>query len=107
MSDQTSQPQNRRELESQLVIKAWQNEAFKQELINNPTAVYERELGQKAPEGFEITIVEEKPNHIYLVLPVKPVIEDSEELSEEALESIAGGWVFVYQTKEETIILGG
>ncbi len=91
MSDQTSQLQSRQEFESQLVIKAWQDEAFKQELISNPKAVYEREFGKKAPEGFEITIVEEEPNHIYMVLPVKPSLESSEELSEEALEAVAGG----------------
>ncbi len=91
MSDQISQPKTRQEFESELVIKAWQDEDFKQELINNPKIVYERELGKQAPEGFQITIVQEQPNHIYLVLPVKPDLESSQELSEEALEAVAGG----------------
>lgn len=90
MSGKTSQPQSRQDFEAKLVIKSWQDEAFKQELINNPKTVYERELGKNAPGDLEVTIVEEKPNHIYLVLPVKPALESSQELSEEALESVAG-----------------
>ena len=46
MSEQTSQPKTRQEFESQLIIKAWQDEAFKQELISNPKAVYGGKAGE-------------------------------------------------------------
>jgi len=89
---QPSEGMTRADFEAQLVAKAWQDENFKRELISNPKAVFERELGQKAPEGIEVTVVEETPTHMYMVLPVKPsAVEDSEELSEEALEAVAGG----------------
>ncbi|MCC5645531.1 NHLP leader peptide family RiPP precursor [Nostoc sp. CHAB 5824] len=89
MSNQTSQFQSRHEFESNLIAKTWQNEVFKQELLANPKAVYGKELEQTIPDSVEIKVLEENSNTIYLVLPKKP--EVSEELSEEALESVAGG----------------
>ncbi len=99
MSNQTSQPQTRHEFETQLIIKAWKDESFKQELISNPKAVYARELGQTIPEMPEITVLEESSNALYLVIPKKPVnVVASEELTDEALEAVAGGfklsWTF-------------
>lgn len=92
MSEQTSQPKTRQEFESQLIIKAWKDEAFKQELMSNPKAVYARELGQKIPESVNIQALEETPNSLYLVIPKSPAnVQVSEELSEEALEAVAGG----------------
>ncbi|MEH2072561.1 MAG: NHLP leader peptide family RiPP precursor [Nostoc sp.] len=79
----------RREIESDLIARAWKDEAFKQELIRNPKAVFARESGQKIPENIEIKVVEETGNTLYLVLPKSPQV--SEELSDEALEAVAGG----------------
>ncbi|WP_414581506.1 NHLP leader peptide family RiPP precursor [Scytonema sp. PCC 10023] len=89
MSNQTSQPQSRHEFESNLIAKAWKDEAFKQELIENTKAVYERELGQQLPENLKIRVMEETSDTLYLTLPKTPQV--SEELSEEALEAVAGG----------------
>ena len=91
-----SEYQTRKEFEANLITKAWQDEAFKQQLMNNPIAVYEQELGRKAPENVEIQVLEETANTTYLVIPKKP--EASEELSEEALESVAGGAGFNIST---------
>lgn len=84
---------NRKEIESELIAKAWKDETFKQELINNPKAVFARELGQELPENLTIRVLEETGNTIYLVLPTSPQV--SEELSDEALEAVAGGWALV------------
>jgi hypothetical protein len=84
----------RREIESQLIAKAWKDETFKQELISNPKAVFARELGQELPENLKIKVLEETADTIYLALPRSPQV--SEELSDEALEAVAGGnWHFV------------
>ena len=87
----TQQPTSRHELETQIIAKAWQDEAFKQELLSNPKAVFSRELGQNLSDDFEIRVVEENPTTIYMVLPMKPGVATGEELSEEQLEVVAGG----------------
>jgi hypothetical protein len=83
------QRKTRKEFETEIITKAWKDKQFKQELLSNPKAVYERELNQKLPDSLQIRVVEEDSNTIYLALPKAP--EANEELSEEALESIAGG----------------
>jgi hypothetical protein len=90
------QRKTRKEFETEIITKAWKDKQFKQELLSNPKAVYERELNQKLPDSLQIRVVEEDSNTIYLVLPKAP--EATEELSEEALEAIAGGrFVLVLQ----------
>jgi hypothetical protein len=89
MSEQNT---TRNELEARIIAKAWQDEAYKQELLSNPKAAFSEELGQSLPDEIEIRVIEENPTTLYLVLPMKPVVENGEELSEEQLEAVAGGW---------------
>jgi Nitrile hydratase, alpha chain len=95
MSIQPSSEGTRASFEARMIAKAWQDESFKQELIRNPKEVFERESGTPAPEGMTVTILEESSQHYYMVLPEKPVLDESEELSEEALQAIAGGAWYV------------
>lgn len=84
----------RQELEAQIIAKAWQNEAFKQELLSHPRATVIRELGLKdIPDNLDIKVLEENPTTLYMVLPMKPVSPTGTELSEEELEAVAGGTV--------------
>jgi hypothetical protein len=88
---------NRKNFEYSLIAKAWKDEAFKQELVRNPKAVIERELGNKLPESLCIKVLEEDVNTIYLVLPA--AMRVAEELSEEALEAFAGGgFIFIFHS---------
>ncbi len=83
----------RNELEAKVIAKAWQDEEFKQELLNQPRATIIREWGlRNIPDNVDIKVIEENPNTLYMVLPMKPVIANGEELSEEQLEAVAGGW---------------
>ena len=77
---------NRRELEEQIIARAWQDNSFKEELINNPEAALEHE-GISLPESIEVKVFEENANTLYIILPSKP----NEELSDAELESVAGG----------------
>jgi hypothetical protein len=88
-SNNQEQKRTRREFESELIAKVWKDEAFKQELLINPKAIYEQYLEQKLPENLQIHVVEENAQNLYLVIPKAPQI--SEELSDKALETIAGG----------------
>jgi hypothetical protein len=94
MSKNTPSPQNQlgEEFAAKIIAKAWVDENFKQELLNDPLAVFERESGKKAPDGMQVTVLEESPLHYYLILPIKPSLEVSQEPTEEALEEIALGW---------------
>ncbi len=76
----------KRELEDKLIIHAWQDEAFKQQLLSQPKEALAKE-GINLPSNVEVSVLEEKPNHVYLVLPINP----ASELSDAELESVAGG----------------
>ena len=76
---------------AQLIARASQDAALKQELLNSPKTVIQRELGISLPDETDVKAVEETDNSAYIVLPVLPVDSDSEELSEEQLEAVAGG----------------
>ncbi len=90
MSEQNFPTRN--ELEAKIIAKAWQDEEFKQELLSQPRATIIREWElNNVPDDVDIKVIEENPNTLYIVLPMKPVITNGEELSEEQLEAVAGG----------------
>jgi hypothetical protein len=90
MSEQNTLTRN--ELEAKIIARAWQDEAFKQELLSNPKAVFSQEIGHSIPDEVEIRVIEENPTTLYMVLPMKPVAAADSELSEEQLEAVAGGF---------------
>src|SRR4028119_64124 len=76
----------RKDLEIHLITRALKDEAFKRELLANPKAVVEKELGTKLPEELEINVLEETENTFYMVLPCNPY----EGMSEEKLKAALG-----------------
>jgi hypothetical protein len=76
---------------SSVIVRAIEDDTFKQELVSQPNAVIERELGITLPEGSEIRVLEQEDNIRYLVLPMQPDSLEGDELSEAELEAVAGG----------------
>ncbi len=91
----------RSEFERKLIIKAWEDEAFRQELLANPKAVYAKEAGRELPDNLKIEVIDEPAGVIKIVLPPNPVTAEVEqELSDEELEAVAGGRISVRGTIE-------
>lgn len=61
----------RKDWDAQIICRALKDEAFKQELLANPKALVEKQLGT-IPEGIEINVLEETATTLYLVLPSNP-----------------------------------
>ena len=64
----------RHHIEDQIAAEAWRNPQFKKELLENPRAAITKHLKINIPDELEISVIEETPKHMYLVLPVNPEI---------------------------------
>jgi len=88
MSEQISK-RTRKDIEADITAKAWKDDVYKQELFSNSKAVIEREFSVQLPAEMSVQVLEENPNTLYFVLPVRP--NSPKELTEEELEAVAGG----------------
>lgn len=92
MSDQnTPKLPSWQEFQNELIGRALKDESFRQELLADPKAVVEKEMGKlkegsKLPAALEVKVIEQPANALYLVLPTL-----SDELSDEALDNVAAG----------------
>lgn len=89
----TEQQEKGAELLKALAQKAWENAAFKEELIKNPIAAIEQITGKDITNFADKRIVvDDQTNEsvIYFNIPAKVNISEL-ELTEEQLEMIAGG----------------
>jgi len=78
---------------SSVITKAWEDENFKQSLIENPENTLSEFLGKsiKPPKGKTFRVIDQtSENVIYLNIPSKPDFHEL-ELTEEQLEMVAGG----------------
>ena len=83
---------SRAEFERRLINRSMEEEDFRQKLLDDPKGTLEQELGTRLPEAVRVMAVQETADTIYLVLPFSsPVGGEGGELSDEALESVAGG----------------
>ncbi|MGF1470872.1 MAG: NHLP leader peptide family RiPP precursor [Rubrobacteraceae bacterium] len=81
------------EIRQRLVQRSLEDDEFRQRLLDNPKATIEQEMGAQLPEEIEIRCVEETLDTAYLVLPPKAQSSvEGSELSEDELETVAGGW---------------
>jgi hypothetical protein len=88
----------RNTFESRLQQRAIRDRDFRQELLRDARGTVSRELGTALPDGVTIRVLQEDPSTYYIVLP--PVPAEGEELSDEELESVAGGSYGLEHTAE-------
>lgn len=79
---------------AEIVQKAWEDTAFKNELVSNPVAAIEKFTGKKLnlPAG-KTLVVKDQTNDstIYINIPVSTKKYTDTELTNEQLEAAAGG----------------
>lgn len=73
---------------------ATKNPKYREALAKNPKDVIERQLNNKLPATLEVSVIEDGPNKMHIVLPHVP--KEGEELSDSDLESVAGGFLDKY-----------
>jgi hypothetical protein len=87
-----SESTRRAEMQRRLVERSTQDQSFRQELLSDPKAAVEQELGMRLPEDTRVQAVEETADTIYLVLPFRSTdAQGASELSDLELEAVAGG----------------
>ena len=91
MSEAAAGGEGRAEMKRRLINRNLEDEGFRQRLLDDPKGTIEQELGSRMPESIEVRLVEESADTIYLVLPSSSRVGEGGELSDEALESVAGG----------------
>jgi hypothetical protein len=77
--DEAAAP-TRRELEAQVVARAWADEGFRERLRADPRRAVAEVTGVAVPESVEIEVLEETPEKGYLVIPVNRVAISDEQL---------------------------
>ena len=85
-----------KEREAKIIAKALEDDEFRKALIDQPKAALEKLRGKPLPEGLNVRVLEEEANSLTIVLPQKPAAAgEAGELSDEALEKVAGGGFIV------------
>lgn len=82
----------KQQLEQHIIEKAMKDEQFRAKLQTSPRETIEQELGVKLPASLRINVLEEKPDSVYLVIPMTTVEHSEEELTEAQLGVVAGGY---------------
>ena len=78
----------KKEIKDQVVEKALKDETFRNKLKDDPKGTMEEMLGVKMPEKINLSLHQEDPENVHIVIPHSP---KQDELSEEELSGVAGG----------------
>ncbi len=83
------QMQSGLDMQTRLIGRAASDANFRQQLLANGRATIEKELGIRLPADLEIQVIEETPNKLCLVLPMKQGAQG--QLADAELKSVAAG----------------
>lgn len=86
---------NQQRILQRVLSEAWNNPAYKQELINNPVEAVKSLTGESftLPEGKTLEVCDQSSSDkVYLNIPEQPNLDDV-ELTDSQLEEVAGGLI--------------
>jgi hypothetical protein len=86
-----SEAAGRAETDRRLIERSLQDNVFRQQLLADPRAIIEREIGRQLPEDLRVVALEETADTIYLVLPSTSLVGEGGEIADRDLEAVAGG----------------
>ena len=69
----------------QIITRAQEDAGFRDQLKAEPRAALAALLGIEIPSAMTVSVLEDTPTHLHIVLPA------DDALSDEALETVAGG----------------
>jgi hypothetical protein len=75
----------------EIMARAADDNAFRDKLKSDPKGTLEKELGGSLPDDVKISVLEETPKQVYVVLPA----QGSKELSSDELSGVAGGGCWI------------
>ena len=81
----------RTDLERSLVQRSVEDEGFRQQLLGDPKGAVELALGSQLPPEVRVEALEETADTVYLVIPPSSLVGGGGELSDEQLQTVAGG----------------
>lgn len=85
MNNQDPFQQEWQDIQESVIVRALSDPIFKQELINQPKEVIQRETGIMFPESWDLRVVEEGPNDLYIVMPDEETLAALNEAEEPPL----------------------
>ena len=77
------------QLREVIAIKAHRDPSFRKQLLSSPKSTVESILGTSLGSGVTVSVVQDSDSNITMVIPPA----STEELSEEQLEAVAGGFL--------------
>ena len=80
-----------RDYELDIIVKAWRDEKFRQQLLSNPKKAIEQEFNIVVPADVSISVHEESDNALHLIVPSIPSNFVAEDLSDDELREVIGG----------------
>lgn len=80
--------------ETAIISRTWTEPAFKSALLADPRAALDDHFQFKLPAKPALKVVEQTDDTFYIVIPERP-----EELTDEALDQVAGGQAYVLNDK--------
>ena len=77
------------QLLAKVITACWQDDEFKNRLMQDPRGTLEQFFGQPLAHEASISVLEETTDHYYIIIPRNPKTYLRRDLSEDALNRIA------------------